>query len=57
MSDFKQAGRIATLPRLRCGDGGERERELVLHARRTPLVLVMPVPCLQSSSNRRSPTS
>lgn len=42
MSDFKQAGRIATLPRLSCGEVTERERELVLHARRTPLVLVMP---------------
>ncbi|HOC43650.1 MAG TPA: hypothetical protein PKJ99_11605 [Thermoanaerobaculales bacterium] len=42
MSDFKQAGRIATLPRLRCGEAAERERELVVHARRTPLVLVMP---------------
>jgi glucosyl-3-phosphoglycerate synthase len=42
MSDFKQAGRIVTLPRLSCGEVTERERELVLHARRAPLVLVMP---------------
>lgn len=42
MSDFKQSGRIATLPRLSCGEVTERERELVLHARRTPLFLVMP---------------
>jgi len=46
MTDFKQAGPIATLPRLRCHDQHEREAELAVHARRTPLALVMP--CLVS---------
>jgi glucosyl-3-phosphoglycerate synthase len=46
MSDFKQTGRIATLPRFRCGKEIEREQELVRHARRKSLVLVMP--CLIS---------
>ena len=46
MSDFKQAGRIATLPRLRCNEDRDREHELARHAQRTPLVLV--IPCLVS---------
>lgn len=46
MSDFKQSGTIVTFPRLRPRDEAQREEELVTHARRTPLALVMP--CLVS---------
>ncbi|MGV8042234.1 MAG: glycosyl transferase [Thermoanaerobaculaceae bacterium] len=46
MSDFKQSGTIVTFPRLRPRDEAQREDELVTHARRTPLALVMP--CLVS---------
>ncbi len=46
MSDFKQSGTIVTFPRLRPRDETQREEELVTHARRTPLALVMP--CLVS---------
>lgn len=46
MSDFKQSGAIVTFPRLRPRDEAQREEELVMHARRTPLALV--IPCLVS---------
>ncbi|HPW56265.1 MAG: hypothetical protein KA072_02585 [Thermoanaerobaculaceae bacterium] len=46
MSDFKQSGTIVTFPRLRPRDEAQREKELVTHARRTPLALI--IPCLVS---------